>query len=75
MWKMRIGEHLLQDDQSISVDFSPILAAHKIFEKKKMGIFAKKDTRVDSRKEKNSSVPSINFSAALVVACLRPGGY
>ena len=40
-----------------------------------MDIFTKKGARVESRKEKNSSVPSINFSAALVVACLRPAGY
>ena len=54
MWKMRIGDHLLQDDQSISVDFSPILAAHKIFEKKKTWISSQRRTHEKNHAKKRT---------------------
>ena len=54
MWKMRIVEHLLQDDQEISFDFSPILAAHKIFEKKKTWVSSQRRTHEKNHANKRT---------------------
>ena len=51
---MRIGDHLLQDDQSISVNFLPILAAHKIFEKKKTWISSQRRTHEKNHAKKRT---------------------